>query len=194
MVEESFVERLGVGVERGGRKEVNHEERGRVLRAMDGRSYKAAAGGSLSNTLVALARLAPPPCFHVGMAATVGPDPLGAFFRSKLGRARVHLVSEAVPEATTGTVIVLTTPDAQRTMLSFQGTAPPLRFDASLAALVSHARVLVVEGYLFGLPGALHTIKQACRSSASLVALTASDVSCVRAHFDQFWYIVLCLP
>ncbi|KAL0299832.1 UNVERIFIED_CONTAM: hypothetical protein Scaly_2903800 [Sesamum calycinum] len=55
MVDDEFLERLGL--QKGTRKVVNHEERGRVLRAMDGCSYKAAAGGSLSNTLVALARL-----------------------------------------------------------------------------------------------------------------------------------------
>ena len=55
MVDDEFLHRLGI--QKGTRKVVNHEERGRVLRAMDGCSYKAAAGGSLSNSLVALSRL-----------------------------------------------------------------------------------------------------------------------------------------
>lgn len=65
---------------------MNHEERGRVLRAMDGCSYKAAAGGSLSNTLVALARLGSASIagstLNVAMAGSVGSDPLGDFYRS----------------------------------------------------------------------------------------------------------------
>lgn len=64
---------------------MNHEERGRVLRGMDGCSYKAAAGGSLSNTLVALARLGGQPIggrtLNVAMAGSVGSDPLGGFYR-----------------------------------------------------------------------------------------------------------------
>lgn len=83
MVDEEFLDRLGLV--KGTRKLVNHEERGRVLRAMDGCSYKAAAGGSLSNTLVALARLGGQPAggppLKVGMAGSVGSDPLGGFFR-----------------------------------------------------------------------------------------------------------------
>ena len=84
MVDDEFLDRLGL--EKGTRKLVNHEERGRVLRAMDGCSYKAAAGGSLSNSLVALARLgahpiAGPP-LNVAMAGSVGSDPLGGFYRS----------------------------------------------------------------------------------------------------------------
>lgn len=83
MVDDDFLERLGL--EKGTRKLVNHEERGRVLRAMDGCSYKAAAGGSLSNSLVALARLGGKPiggpALNVAMTGSVGSDPLGGFYR-----------------------------------------------------------------------------------------------------------------
>lgn len=83
MVDDDFLQRLGL--EKGTRKIVNHKERGRVLQAMDGCSYKAAAGGSLSNTLVALARLGSRslggPSLNVAMAGSVGNDPLGGFYR-----------------------------------------------------------------------------------------------------------------
>ena len=84
MVDDEFLERLGL--DKGTRKVVNHEERGRVLQAMDGCSYKAAAGGSLSNSLVALARLGSKPiggpALNVAMAGSIGSDPLGSFYRS----------------------------------------------------------------------------------------------------------------
>lgn len=84
MVDDEFLNKLGL--EKGTRKVVNHEERGRVLQAMDGCSYKAAAGGSLSNSLVALARLGSRPiggpALNVAMAGSVGSDPLGGFYRS----------------------------------------------------------------------------------------------------------------
>lgn len=71
---------------KGTRKVVNHEERGKVIQALDGCSYKVTAGGSLSNTLVALARLgaaykdddAP---LNVAMTGSVGGDALGDFYR-----------------------------------------------------------------------------------------------------------------
>ncbi|XP_066344313.1 uncharacterized protein [Miscanthus floridulus] len=88
MVDDEFLERLSI--EKGTRKVINHEERGRVLRAMDGCSYKAAAGGSLSNSLVALARLgssqsAGYPELKIVMAGSVGSDPLGSFYRDIVG-------------------------------------------------------------------------------------------------------------
>ncbi|XP_047981407.1 uncharacterized sugar kinase slr0537-like [Salvia hispanica] len=195
MVDDEFLNRLGLG--KGTRKVVNHEERGRVLRAMDGCTYKAAAGGSLSNTLVALARLgAQPiggPSLNVAMAGSVGSDPLGGFYRSKLRRANVNFLSAPVKDGTTGTVIVLTTPDAQRTMLAYQGTSSRVNYDSCLASLMSKTSILVVEGYLFEFPDTIKTISMACeeaRKCGALVAITASDVTCIERHYDDFWDIM----
>ncbi|KAL5054977.1 hypothetical protein RYX36_035659 [Vicia faba] len=194
-VDDDFLENLGL--EKGTRRLVNHEERGRVLQAMDGCSYKAAAGGSLSNTLVALARLGGrslrEPAINVAMAGSVASDLLGGFYREKLRRANVQFLSVPIKDATTGTVIVLTTPDAHRTMLAYQGTSSTVNFDTSLASAVSKTNILVVEGYLFELPDTIRTITKACmvaRSNGALVAVTASDVSCIERHFDHFWEII----
>ncbi|KAK3153362.1 hypothetical protein QOZ80_2BG0171330 [Eleusine coracana subsp. coracana] len=196
MVDDEFLERLGI--EKGTRKVVNHEERGRVLRAMDGCSYKAAAGGSLSNSLVALARLGSSradsyPELRIAMAGSVGSDPLGSFYRAKLRRANVHFLSKPVKDGTTGTVIVLTTRDAQRTMLAYQGTSSTLSYDSDLANLVSKTNLLIVEGYLFELPHTIEAIKQACEDAhknGALIAVTASDVSCIKRCYNDFWDIV----
>ncbi|KAL2518509.1 pfkB-like carbohydrate kinase family protein [Abeliophyllum distichum] len=195
MVDDEFLDRLGLA--KGTRKVVNHEERGRVLRAMDGCSYKAAAGGSLSNSLVALARLGGQsiggPALNIAMAGSVGSDPLGGFYRSKLRRANVNFLSAPVKDGTTGTVIVLTTHDAQRTMLAYQGTSSRVNYDPCLASLVSKARILIVEGYLFELPDTIKSITKACeeaRRCGALIAITASDVSCIERHYDDFWDIM----
>ncbi|KAJ4957368.1 hypothetical protein NE237_024479 [Protea cynaroides] len=195
VVDDLFLERLGL--EKGTRKLVNHEERGRVLRAMDGCSYKAAAGGSLSNTLVALARLGGPsnggPTLNVAMAGSVGSDPLGSFYRAKLRRANVNFLSEPVKDGTTGTVIVLTTPDAHRTMLAYQGTSSTVSYDSYLANVISKTNILIVEGYLFELHHTIKTITKACEDAhrnGALVAVTASDMSCIERHYDDFWNII----
>ncbi|XP_075503229.1 LOW QUALITY PROTEIN: uncharacterized protein LOC142540753 [Primulina tabacum] len=195
VVDYDFLHRLEL--EKGSRKVVNHEERGRILQAMDGRSYMAAAGGSLSNSLVALARLGRQsiggPVLNVAMAGSVGSDPLGGFYRSKLRRANVNFLSAPVKDGTTGTVIVLTTPDAQRTMLSYQGTSSRVNYDPSLASLISKTSILIVEGYLFEFPDTIKTITMACeeaRRCGAFVAITASDVTCIEKHYDDFWNIM----
>ncbi|XP_006837407.2 uncharacterized protein LOC18428308 [Amborella trichopoda] len=195
MVDEEFLERLGL--EKGTRKVVNHEERGKVLRAMDGCSFKAAAGGSLSNTLVALARLGNGssrcPDLHVAMAGSIGSDPLGGFYSSKLRRANVNFLSSPIKDGTTGTVIVLTTPDAQRTMLAYQGTSSAVTYDSCLAGIVSKINILVIEGYLFEFPQTTEAILKACEAAhkhGALIAVTASDVSCIRRYHNHFWEII----
>ncbi|ESQ54511.1 hypothetical protein EUTSA_v10025109mg [Eutrema salsugineum] len=195
VVDDGFLKKLDL--EKGTRKLINHEERGKVLQAMDGCSYKAAAGGSLSNTLVALARLG---CrsisdrpLNVAMAGSIAGDPLGSFYRTKLRRANVNFLSAPIKDGTTGTVIVLTTPDAQRTMLAYQGTSSVVNYDSCLASLISKTNVFVVEGYLFELPDTIRTITKACEEAhrnGALVAVTASDVSCIERHYDDFWDIV----
>ncbi|KAJ3681725.1 hypothetical protein LUZ60_014298 [Juncus effusus] len=195
MVDDEFLHNLNI--QKGTRKVINPEERGRLLRAMDGSSYKAAAGGSLSNTLVALARLGGGriggPQLNVAMAGSIGSDPLGSFYRTKLRRANVHFLSKPVKDGTTGTVIVLTTPDAQRTMLAYSGTSSTVNYDPNLANLVSKTKILIVEGYLFELPHTIETIKKACEDAdknGALIAVTASDVSCIQRCYDDFWDII----
>eukprot|EP00850_Spirogloea_muscicola_P001737 SM000006S19502 [mRNA] locus=s6:1135001:1136387:- [translate_table: standard] len=201
MVSDGFLEALGL--EKGVRRLVDHEERGAVLRALDGCSYKVSAGGSLSNTLVALARLgsaaaldasgSEQPAINVAMTGSVGSDALGDFYRAKLQRANVHFLSRPVAGGTTGTVVVLTTPDAQRTMLSYQGMSSSVECDAALGAAVCCSSFLMVEGYLWEIPKTVAAIAEAChmaRSKGVLVALSTSDVSCVVRHRDRFWQVM----
>jgi sugar/nucleoside kinase (ribokinase family) len=47
-----------------------------------------------------------------------------------------------------------------------------------------------VEGYLWEIPQTIEAIAKACEAAHQqgvLVALTASDVSCVKRHHQQFW-------
>ncbi len=61
-----------------------------------------------------------------------------------------------------GTVMVLTTPDANRTMLSYLGTQHEVAIDGALEAAISSARVLTIEGYLWEVrPDALHPRRSA---------------------------------
>ncbi|KAF6140943.1 hypothetical protein GIB67_030154 [Kingdonia uniflora] len=113
--------------------------------------------------------------------------------RAKLRRANVNFLSAPVKDGTTGTVIVLTTPDAQRTMLAYQGTSSIVNYDSSLASVISKTSILVVEGYLFELPHTIKAITKACEDAhrnGALVAVTASDVSCIERHYDDFWEII----
>jgi sugar/nucleoside kinase (ribokinase family) len=76
------------------------------------------------------------------------------------------------------------------TFFFLQGTSSTLIYDSDLANLVSKTNLLIVEGYLFELPHTIEAIKQACEDAhknGSLIALTASDVSCIKRCYNDFW-------
>lgn len=78
------------------------------MQFMDSDSYQVSAGGSLSNSLMALAQLSAAAnkssCrqLHVALAGIVGSDPLGSFFTAQMSQAGVEVVSKPVDDAHTG--------------------------------------------------------------------------------------------
>ncbi|GKD56370.1 PfkB-like carbohydrate kinase family protein [Tanacetum coccineum] len=74
-----------------------------------------------------------------------------------------------------------------------RGTSSYINYDSSMESIISKTNILVVEGYLFEFPDTIKTIKKICqvaRDSGALVAVTASDVTCIERHYDDFWEIM----
>ncbi|KAK9865108.1 hypothetical protein WJX84_001199 [Apatococcus fuscideae] len=194
-VDDALLERLDVV--KGSRRIISVEQRGEILQALDAGAYQISPGGSMSNTMLALARLGAASKQRFGsgrmraaFAAIAGSDPLGRFFLAQLQQAGLALLSNPTPDSNTGTVIVLTTPDANRTMLSYLGSQEELQLSEASRLAISRSRMLIIEGYLWEMPGALPTILAAishARASGCLVALTAGDVGCVQRHHSDFW-------
>jgi sugar/nucleoside kinase (ribokinase family) len=66
-----------------------------------------------------------------------------------------------------------------------QGTSSLVHFDTKLTSAIGRSRVLVVEGSLWEIPQTIEAILQACDATHQqgvLVALTVSNVSCVKQH------------
>jgi sugar/nucleoside kinase (ribokinase family) len=121
----------------------------------------------------------------------VGGDALGDFYQAKMEKAGVGVAALPLPEGTTGTVIVLTTPDAQRTFLSFLGDSarPPQLAAGALA----HAQLLVVEGYLLEqaeTAAAIAAVVREARAGGVLVALTCADAGVVRGARAAFTQVL----
>ena len=180
---------------KGDRIIVSVEELGSVLNKLDSADFKVTTGGSLSNSLVALSRLGGSK-LDVGMVGLVGSDPVGSFYRAKMDRAGVSFLSEAT-HATTGTVVVLTTPDAQRTMLSHFPDAPSSDEDEvsvlapGVVDTVARSRVLLAEGYLLECgPAVVRSLLESMRlaqAHGTLTCPTLSDTSVVNKHKAKLW-------
>lgn len=128
---------------------------------------------------------------RVAMAGCCGgSDALGEFGRAQMAAAGVDMVSVDDPTATfagstTGTVMVFTTPDAQRSFLSSFSSEDNIHLTPALLQAVTKSRLLVIEGYLWELPGAAEVIPAVvkhARAVGTLVVLTAGDASVVQRH------------
>ncbi len=143
-------------------------------------------GGSAANTIVGIASLGG----DVAYIGKVRNDALGESFRDDLRAAGVTydmpLATEGEPTARS---IVLTTPDAERTMNTFLGVSAELAPADLDLDLITSADVVYCEGYLYDAPAAKEAIRLAMSSAQEAgksVAFTLSDLFCVDRHRAEF--------
>jgi sugar/nucleoside kinase (ribokinase family) len=144
------------------------------------------SGGSAANTMVGVASFG-------GLAAFIGKvadDDFGRVFAHDIQAAGVTFTTPPSKGATpTARSLILVTPDGERTMNTFLGVSPELARGEVDAELISSARVVYLEGYLFDRPEAKAAFRQAADiadQAGRQVALTLSDPFCVERHRAEF--------
>lgn len=144
------------------------------------------SGGSAANTAAGVASLGG----SVGFIGKVRDDALGEIFTHDLRSTGVVYTTPAGTSGPpTARCLILVTPDAERTMSTYLGTAGELSGADVDPALVASARITYVEGYLVGLPsaeGALQAAIEAAHAAGRKVALTLSDPLWVGLQRDAF--------
>lgn len=146
------------------------------------------SGGSAANTCVAYSALGG----TVFYACRVGIGELGQSYLRGLGHAGVHTAELSVAdEGTTGTCLVMVSPDAERTMQTYLGATAELSVGQVDYKLLEQAKWLYIEGYLSTSETARHAVVQArkvAREKGIRIALTLSDPAMVefaRAGLDE---------
>ncbi|KAL6760309.1 PfkB-type carbohydrate kinase [Haematococcus lacustris] len=187
-VPEALLQKSPFNVAKGARRVITLQEQQDIMEQLKahGCESQVSPGGSLANALVAVSRLssARGAVMRTAMAGCVGSDTLGTYLHAELQQAGVQVLTDPDNAAHTGTVMVLTTPDAQRSFLSFFDSGK-LCMTATIATAITAARVLVIEGYLLELPGArtwLPEVLRLARAHSVRVALTAGDPGVVQRH------------
>ena len=104
------------------------------------------SGGSVANSIVGLSQLGN----DVGFIGKVSDDELGAKYEEGLKKEKVKYFyskkKEAIP---TGTCLILITPDSERTMCTFLGTAGKINENDIDINSVKNSELLFLEGYLW---------------------------------------------
>ena len=144
------------------------------------------AGGSVANSIVGLSQLGN----EVGFIGKVSNDELGNKYEEGLKRENVNFFYLKKKEATpTGTCLILITPDSERTMVTFLGTAGKINENDVSSEAVKKSQIILLEGYLWDEGDPKKAFEKAIRS-ANKVAMSLSDQFCVDRHKPHFLELV----
>lgn len=178
-------------IEKGVMTLVDEKRQHELVTAIDMKRSRMASGGSAANTMIGVAQFGGKSFY----SCLVANDELGKFFLEDLKRNGVdtNLKYENCPSGITGKCLVMTTPDAERTMNTFLGISSNLSPKNLDEQAIKNSSYLYLEGYLVTSPNGLEAMKEAKKIAERnnvRTTLTFSDPSMVKYFSKQMDEIV----
>ena len=147
---------------------------------------KTISGGSVANSIVGLSQLGN----DVGFIGKISNDNFGIEYENGLKKENVDFIYSKKKEILpTGTCLILITPDSERTMCTFLGTAGKINEKDIDINAVKKSEVIFLEGYLWDEGDPKKAFDKAI-SGANKVAMSLSDKFCVDRHKKYFLELV----
>ena len=144
------------------------------------------SGGSVANSIVGLSQLSN----NVGFIGKVKDDELGQKYEEGLVKEKVdYLYSKTDEPIPTGSCLILITPDSERTMCTFLGTAGKITDTDIDEDKVKKANITFLEGYLWDEGEPKKAFDKAINNS-NKIAMSLSDLFCVERHKGHFLDLV----
>ena len=147
---------------------------------------KTISGGSVANSIVGLSQLGN----NVGFIGKVSDDELGNKYEEGLNSEKVkYFYSKKKEELPTGTCLILVTPDSERTMCTFLGTAGKINENDINQENIKQAEMIFLGGYLWDEGEPKKAFEKAINFSNKVV-MSLSDQFCVDRHKPHFLDLV----
>ena len=147
---------------------------------------KTVSGGSVANSIVGISQLGN----KVGFIGKVSDDDLGGKYEEGLKKENVeYFYSKKKEELPTGTCLILVTPDSERTMCTFLGTAGKINESDVSSEAIKNSEIIFLEGYLWDEGEPKKAFDKAI-NNANKVAMSLSDQFCVDRHKPHFLDLV----
>ena len=147
---------------------------------------KTVSGGSVANSVVGLSMLGN----EVGFIGKISDDSLGQKYEEGLKENNVNYLYKKKKETLpTGTCLILITPDSERTMCTYLGTAGKINENDISTKAVINSEIIFLEGYLWDEGDPKKAFDKAIKN-ANKVAMSLSDKFCVDRHKSNFLDLV----
>ena len=147
---------------------------------------KTISGGSVANSIVGLSQLKN----EVGFLGKISDDDLGEKYEIGLKSENVNYIySKKKEDLPTGTCLILVTPDSERTMCTFLGTAGKINENDVNVDAIKKSEMIFLEGYLWDEGEPKKAFDKAI-NNANKVAMSLSDKFCVDRHKSHFLNLV----
>jgi fructokinase len=147
---------------------------------------KTISGGSVANSIVGLSQLGN----DVGFIGKISDDELGNEYEIGLKKENVKYIYNKKKEILpTGTCLILVTPDSERTMCTFLGTAGKINEKDISTEALKQSEIVFLEGYLWDEGDPKNAFDKAINNSKK-VAMSLSDKFCVDRHKSHFLELV----
>ena len=147
---------------------------------------KTVSGGSVANSIVGISQLGN----KVGFIGKVSDDELGKKYEVGLKEENVEFFYSKKKEALpTGTCLILVTPDSERTMCTFLGTAGKINENDINPDTIKKSEIIFLEGYLWDEGEPKKAFDKAI-NFANKVSMSLSDKFCVDRHKKNFLQLV----
>ena len=144
------------------------------------------SGGSVANSIVGLSQLDN----KVGFIGKVSDDELGQKYEQGLKKENVeYFYTKKKESLPTGTCLILITPDSERTMCTFLGTAGKINKTDIDAQAIKNSEITFLEGYLWDEGEPKEAFNEAIKYS-NKIAMSLSDKFCVDRHKKNFLDLV----
>ena len=168
-------------IEKGLMTLVDEDRQHHLMQAIHLPNSHKQGGGSAANTVVAASQFGGT-CYY---SCKVADDEMGHFFLEDLKNNGVdtNLSPQTLPSGITGKCLVMTTPDADRTMNTFLGITSALSTEEIDEEALKNASYLYMEGYLITSENgrdAMKRAKKVAEAQGVKTALTFSDPSMVK--------------
>ena len=147
---------------------------------------KTVSGGSVANSIVGISQLGD----KAGFIGKISDDEFGSKYEDGLKKENVkYFYAKKKEQLPTGTCLILVTPDSERTMCTFLGTAGKINENDVNSDAIKKSEIIFLEGYLWDEGEPKKAFDKAI-NSANKVAMSLSDQFCVERHKSHFLELV----